>query len=101
LTDCSKIRTHWKIVIIFDHPRRTLIVGRFQGTAPQFCGPKIRRHGSHGLFQSPMFGSGIRRLDGEAARGGRVARTPPQARHTLAGGFDNRTADTSARFSRG
>ena len=22
LTDCSKIRTHWKIVIIFDHPRR-------------------------------------------------------------------------------
>jgi hypothetical protein len=23
LTDCSKIRTHWKNVIIFDHPRRT------------------------------------------------------------------------------
>jgi hypothetical protein len=37
LTDCSKIRIHWKIVIIFDHPRRTLVWTDVRGTAPPFC----------------------------------------------------------------
>jgi hypothetical protein len=41
LTDCSKIRTSWKTVIIFDHPRRTMVLDRRPGTAPQFCGPKF------------------------------------------------------------
>jgi hypothetical protein len=31
------------------------------------------------LFRSPVFGSGIRRLDGEAVGGRRLARTPPNA----------------------
>jgi len=30
------------------------------------------------LFRSPVFGSGIRRLDGEAVGGRRLARTPPR-----------------------
>jgi len=30
------------------------------------------------LFRSPVFGSGIRRLDGEAVGGRRLARTPPE-----------------------
>jgi len=30
------------------------------------------------LFRSPVFGSGVRRLDGEAIGGRRLARTPPR-----------------------
>ena len=40
------------------------------------------------LFRSPVFDSGIRRFDGEAVGGRRLARTPPQRRRALAGGFD-------------
>jgi hypothetical protein len=52
------------------------------------------------LFRSPVFGSGIRRLDGEAVGGRHLARTPPRC-VTLAGDFDNRTTGSSTLFSRG
>jgi hypothetical protein len=51
-----------------------------------------------------MLGSGIRRFDGEALGGRRLARTPPR-RFTRWLGFDNRTtgsrSDRGALFSRG
>jgi len=39
-----------KIVIIFEHPRRTLPSTDVRGTAPQFRGPKLREPW---LFRSP------------------------------------------------
>src|SRR5215469_7232899 len=39
---------------------------------------EIHRHREPWLFRSPVFGSGIRRLDGEAVGGRRLARTPPR-----------------------
>ena len=53
------------------------------------------------LFRSSVFGSGIRRPDGETVGGCRLARTPPKTRHALAGDFDNRTTGSSTLFSRG
>jgi len=65
------------------------VAGCRPGTTLQFCGPK--------------FGSGIRRFDGEALGGRRLARTPPR-RVTRSLGFDNRTtgsrSDRGALFSR-
>ena len=65
-------------VIIFDHPRRTWSWADVRRTAPQFCGRKFHGHGSHWLFRSLVFGSGIRRLDGEAVGGRHHARTSPR-----------------------
>jgi hypothetical protein len=48
LTDCSKIRTRWKIVIIFDHPRRTLVLDRRPGNRAAILRSEIHRHASHG-----------------------------------------------------
>ena len=39
---------------------------------------EIHGHGSHWLFRLLVFGSGIRRLDGEAVGGRHLARTPPR-----------------------
>jgi len=41
LADCSKIRTYWKMVIIFDHLAAPWSRADVRGTAPQFCGPKL------------------------------------------------------------
>jgi hypothetical protein len=53
------------------------------------------------LFRSLVFGSGIRRLDGEAVGGRTPREDPAQTRHAPAGGFDNRTTGSSALFNRG
>ena len=37
-----------QIVIIFDHPRRTLVLDRRPGTRAAILRPEIHRHGSHG-----------------------------------------------------
>jgi hypothetical protein len=74
-----------------------LVLGKRPGAAPQFCGPKFTDTGAK-LFRSPMLGSGIfRRLDGEALGGPPPREDPAQARHALAGGFDNCTTGSSKR----
>src|SRR6516225_9304309 len=67
-----KIRTHWEIVIIFDHPRPPLSWTDIGEPRRNFA---VRNSSTRGpwLFRSPVFGSGIRRLD---RRGGR--RPPPR-----------------------
>src|SRR5215469_11524060 len=84
MTDCSKFRTHWKIVIIFDHPRRTLVPGQTSGKPRRNFA--VRNSSTRGpwRFRSPVFGSGIRRPDGEAVGGRRLARTPPSVTRGLA-----------------
>ena len=67
-----------------------LVLAGVRRTAPQFCGRKFHRHGSHGC--SGRWCS-VRAFD-VSRRGGR--RPPPrkdlaQTGHALAGGFDNRT----------
>jgi len=105
LTDCSKIRTLWKIVIIFDHRRRNWSWADVRETAPRFCGPKFMDNREPWLFRSPVFGSGVRRLDGEAIGGRRLARTPPRrvarwlAASTIAPPAP--ASDRGALFSRG
>ena len=47
-----------------------------------------------------MFGSGIRRLDGEVV-GGAPREDPAETRHALAGDFDNRTTGSGTLFSQG
>ena len=87
MTDCSEIRTHWKIVIIFYHPRRTWSWADVRGTAPQFCGPKFMETGAIAV---PI--TGVRFGHSTARRRG-AWRPPPredpaQRRRALAGGFD-------------
>src|SRR6516165_3229584 len=78
LTDCSKIRTRWKIVIIFDHPCRTLVLDRRPGNRAAILRSEIHRHASHGCSDRRCPVRAIRRLDGEAVGGRRLARTPPR-----------------------
>jgi hypothetical protein len=47
-----------------------------------------------------VFGSGIRRLDGAAVAGRRLARTPPRRVTHWLGDIDNRTTGSSTLFSR-
>ena len=57
--------------------RSTPVVSKVWATAPQFCGPKFIDTGAMAV-PIAVFGSGIRRLDGEAVGGHRLARTPPR-----------------------
>src|SRR5262249_34906595 len=79
----------WKNVIIFDHPSHTWSWADVRRTAPQFCGPKFMDTGAHSCsdrwcsvrhFSRVAFtpGDPIRRLDGEAVGGRRLARAPPR-----------------------
>ena len=72
IADCSKIRTHWKFVIIFYHPGRTWWWSDVRETAPQFCGPKFIDTGAMaGPIVGDQFGRSTTRR-----RGGR--RPPPR-----------------------
>jgi hypothetical protein len=99
LTDCSKIRSGWKTVIIFDHPRRILSLTDVREPRRNFA---VRNSSTREpwLFRSPGFGSGIRRLDGEAV-GGRLTRTPPRRITLWLATSINRTTGSSTPFSRG
>jgi hypothetical protein len=67
-----------EIVIIFDHPRRTLVLDRRPGNRAANLRSEISSTREPWLYRSPVFGSGVRRLDGEAVGGRRLARTPPR-----------------------
>jgi hypothetical protein len=67
-----------------------LVVGRRPENRATILRSEIHGHREPWLFRSLVFGSGIRRLDGEAVDGRRLARTSPR-RVTLAGGFENCT----------
>src|SRR6516162_1089956 len=77
-----KIRTHWEIVIIFDHPRPPLSWTDIGEPRRNFA---VRNSSTREpwLVRSPVISSGVRRLDGEAVGGRRLARTPPE-RHAPA-----------------
>jgi hypothetical protein len=100
LNDCSKIRTRRKIVIIFDHPSRTLVLDRRPEEPRRNFAFRNLSTREPWLFRSPVFGSGIRRLDGEVV-GGAPREDPAETRHALAGDFDNRTTGSGTLFSRG
>jgi hypothetical protein len=71
-----KNQNRWKIVIIFDHPRRTSSRADVRGTAPQFCG--FMDTGAHSC--SDRWCS-VRAVDDSTARRSaaeRLARTPPR-----------------------
>ena len=56
------------------------------GNSEEILGRAIRQ--GPWLFRSPVSGSGIRRLDGEAVGRPPPREDPAQRRHALAGGFD-------------
>jgi len=97
LADCSKIRTYWKMVIIFDHLAAPWSRADVRGTAPQFCGPKLIDTGhSCSDRRCP-----VRAFDDSTARpvgGRRLARTRPEA--SRAGWRLRRATGSSALFSR-
>ena len=73
-----------------------LVVGKRPGTAPQFCGPKFIDAGAMAVpIASVRFGHSTTRRRG--ARRPPPREDPAQARHALAGGFDNRTIGSSKR----
>ena len=75
LTNCSEIRTHWKIVTIFDHPRCTWSWADVRGTAPQFCGPKFMDTGAMAVpIAGVRFGRSTIRRRGSAAAASRGPR---------------------------
>ena len=78
MTDCSKIRTRWKIVIIFDHPRRTLVLDRRPGNRAAILRSEIHRHRSHGCSDRRCSVRAFDDSTGEAVGGRRLARTPPR-----------------------
>ena len=100
LTDCSKIRTRWKIVIIFDIVAAPWSWTDVRRTAPQFGGRKFMDTGAIAVpIAGVRFGHSTSRR-----RGNR--RPPPrkdlaQTGHAPAGDFDNRTTCSSAPFNQG
>ena len=67
-----KNQNHWKIVIIFDHPRRTLVLDRRPGNRAAILRSEIHRHGAMAVpIAGVRFGHSTTRR-----RGGR--RLPPR-----------------------
>jgi hypothetical protein len=99
IDDCSKIRTRRKIVMIFDHPRRTLVLDRRPGNRAAILRSEIHRHRSHGCSDRRC---SARAFDDSTARRSAAAasRGPRLDAHALAGDFDNRTTGSSTLFSR-
>ena len=60
-----KNQNHWKIAIIFGHPRRTLVLDRHLRNRAAILRSEIHRHGSHGC--SDRRGS-VRAFDDSTAR---------------------------------
>ena len=81
MTDCSKIRTRWKVVIIFNHPRLTLVLDRRPGNRAAILQPEIHRHGSHGCSHRRC---SVRAFNATRRRGRRLSpREDPPRRVTL------------------
>ena len=96
LTDCSKIRTHWKNGNNLRPSSPHLVVDKRPGTAPQFCGLRFMETRAIAVpIPNLRFRhSTIRR---QGARRPPPREDPAQARHAPAGGFDNRTTGCSNR----